>query len=699
MRIDYPRRNRTGVRHWLPSWRQLLALAGATVVAVVGGFLLAVALTTIPEPNEVATAQTTIVYWSDGTTELGRLGDANRISVPLDQVSVTAQHAVLAAEDRDFYDHGGFSPAGIVRAAWNNLTGGSTQGGSTITQQYAKNAFLTQDRTFSRKARELLLSVKLETSSSKDDILSDYLNTIYLGRGAYGIETAAQAYFGTSAASLDLAQSAALAAIIRSPGGYSPENNLAKLQGRWAYVLDGMVSKGWISQAQRDATVFPRFTKRQSADRFSGTDGYLLAAVRDQLLGQGFTEDDIDGGGLRIVTTFDRKAQRAAVAAIKAQGPTTGTDRLRIGLAAVTPGTGAVVAMYGGPDYLTDPLNNATQAIAQAGSTFKPFALAAATETGVPLSSTWNGASPRTIAGYTLRNYGNTSYGTVSLLRATEDSINTAYVDLTNQVGVGKVMAAATRAGIPADTAGMADNLTFVLGTASPHTIDLASAYATFAAHGRAVATTVLREVREANGGLLVQADPRPVQAFSADVADTVTYALSKVVTDGTGFAAAQLDRPAAGKTGTTDGNKSAWFVGYTPQLAGAVMMVKDDKAGNPQTLSGTGGLSSVTGGSFPARIWTAFMSAALQGSDVEEFTTPPDLVRPSPSATAPSPSVSTSPTSTPSVSVTPTPTPSVSSTPPSPTATPTSTPASTPPPSPSGSPTAPRPSASGSAP
>ena len=681
MRIDYPRRGRTGVRHWLPSWRQLLSLAALGFVAVVGVFAVLVARTTVPEPNDVATAQTTIVYWGDGKTELGRLGDANRVSVPLDQVPLTMQHAVLSAEDREFYDEGGFSPKGIGRAIWNNVSGGSTQGGSTITQQYAKNAFLTQERTFTRKFSELILAVKLDTSVSKDQILGDYLNTIYFGRGAYGIESASRSYFGKSVSQLSLGESAALAAIIRSPGGYAPETNLPKLQGRWNYVLDGMVEKGWITPAQRAAAKFPTFVKKKSANKYAGPNGYLLAAVQQSLAARGFTEDDVNRGGLRVVSTFDKQAQAAAITAVKQEAPKTGSAGLRIGLAAVKPGTGEVVAMYGGADFLTNQVNNATQALGQAGSTFKPFALAAAIEDGVSLDSVWNGNNGVEIDGFKVNNYGDESLGQISLLKGTEQSVNSVYVALSSQIGYDKVVNAAERAGIPADTPSLSAVRTVALGVSSPHVIDIAGAYATFANRGQQVETTMLKEVRGSNGGVLLQLDPSPKQAFSSDVADTVNFALRKVVTDGTGFAARGLGRPAAGKTGTTNRNLSAWFAGYTPQLAAAVMLVKDGKDGNPVSMSGVGGLKTVTGGSYPARIWTAFMKAALKGQAVEQFVEPANLPTATPSV---SPSVTVSPTTSPSATSSPTASPTTSpSTSPSPTATsptPTSSPSATPP-------------------
>ena len=663
-RIDYPRRQRTGWRRWVPSWKLVLGTTVVSAVLLVGAFALAVVLTPIPQPTEIARAQSSVVYWNDGTTELGRLGTVNRVDVPLSDVPLTVQQAVLAAEDREFYSHGGFSPTGIARAVWNNVSGGSTQGASTITQQYAKNAFLSQERSLTRKLHELVLSVKLETTVSKDQILGDYLNTVYFGRGAYGIESAAHAYFGVPASKLTVAQGAMLASLLKSPEGMSPDRNPQRLAARWKYVLDGMVSQGWLTAAQRAHQHFPRVIARSSALSPSGTTGYLLDAVRQELGSHGIPESELGTGGLRIVSTFDQKAEAAAVQAVKDAGPTEGTKGLRIGIASVRPGTGEVVALYGGADHRTSPLNNATQAIGQAGSTFKPFALAAALQNGITLDSTWNGDNGRDIGGYHVVNYGDESWGDISLLQATENSVNSAYVDVENTVGVDKVAAAAEAAGIPATTAGLTKNLTFVLGTSSPHALDLAHAYSTFAAHGQEATPTTIAEVDGPDGTTLYQAQAQTQTAFDAPIADQVTYALTKVVTDGTGSAAQALGRPAAGKTGTTNDNKSAWFVGYTPQLSTAVMMVKDNANGQPVSLSGTGGLDTVTGGSFPAQIWTDYMTGALDGTPVVDFTDPY--------------ASTDSPTATPTLSPSLSPTPTATATP-TPTATPTGTPTSTP--------------------
>ncbi|MFM9135077.1 MAG: transglycosylase domain-containing protein, partial [bacterium] len=438
-------------RHW---FRRIFLTLLVLGMLGLGAFALAVFLTPIPDPNEVAASEATVVYWADGETEIGRLGDATRRSVALDDVPIDVQHAVLAAEDRDFYQHGGFSPVGIGRAVWNNLRGGSLQGGSTITQQYAKNAYLNSERSFTRKAKELVLAVKLDQTVSKEDILGDYLNTIYFGRGAYGIEAASLAYFGTSVSNLDYAQGAVLASLIKAPSALDPAVDKKGLKARWKYVLDSMAQEGWISDKQRTQASFPEVQKPRTSNRLGGQVGYLLEAVQADLRDLGYTDQEIAAGGLRIVTTFDPGAQAAAEEAVAAVGPTEGTDGLRIGLAAIRPGTGEVVALYGGPDFVTDPINNATRPFAQGGSTFKPFALTAALEGGIGLDSTWDGNSPVDIQGYNVHNYGDESFGEIDLLTATASSVNTAYVAVEADVGVDRVAEAAYRVGLPESTPG-----------------------------------------------------------------------------------------------------------------------------------------------------------------------------------------------------------------------------------------------------
>ena len=609
------------VRKYLPTRNQFLIGLFVTGVLGITFIFAAVRAVEIPAPSDVSQAQATILYYDDGVTELGRLGESNRVSLPIAETPVLTQEAVLAAEDRDFYEHGGFSVRGIIRAFFNNATSNTTAGGSTITQQYAKNAYLSQEQTIKRKVREVILSVKLETMITKEKILENYLNTIYFGRKAYGIETGANAYFGKAAKDLTLAESAFLASIIQAPNGLAPEKNLEGLMARWNYTLDGMVEKGWITEQERMLQVFPSFLEDKNINSFAGPTGHLVEQARQELFRLGITEDQINRAGLRVTTTFNKQAQDAAISAVIEEGPTEGTEGLRIGMAAVRPGTGEVVAIYGGADYLEDQFNNATQAIGQAGSTFKPFTLAAALENNFSLGSVFSGMNKTKVGTYEVVNYGSNSYGEwITLLLATENSVNSAYVQLADQVGLETVYQAAIRAGIPAGEVGMMPNLAFTLGTASPNVVDIANGYATFAARGLQADLAYIKVIAAKNGDVLYEHNPQPVQAFSTDVADTVSYALKKVVEVGTGTAARRLGFPAAGKTGTTNDNKSALFAGYTPDLAAAIMFTKDGPNGEAVSLSGTGGMRTVTGRSYPARIWTAFMRGALDGTPPKNF-------------------------------------------------------------------------------
>jgi membrane peptidoglycan carboxypeptidase len=615
------KKSKSNLRRFLPSRNQFLI--GLFVMGLLGVTFIfaAVRAVEVPAPSDVSQAQATILYYDDGVTELGRLGESNRVSLTLTDIPVLTQQAVLAAEDRDFYEHGGFSVRGIVRAFFSNATSSTTAGGSTITQQYAKNAYLSQEQTIKRKVREVILSVKLETMITKEKILENYLNTIYFGRKSYGIETGANAYFGKAAKDLTLAESAFLASIIQAPNGLAPEKNIEGLMARWNYTLDGMVEKGWITQEERVLQVFPSFLEYKNTNSFAGPVGHLVEQSRQELFRLGITEDQINRAGLRVTTTFNKQAQDSAISAVIEEGPTEGTEGLRIGLAAVRPGTGEVVAIYGGDDYLEDQFNNATQAIGQAGSTFKPFTLAAALENDFSLGSVFSGMNKTKVGTYEVVNYGSNSYGEwITLLLATENSVNSAYVQLADQVGLETVYQAAIRAGVPAGEVGMMPNLAFTLGTASPNVVDIANGYSTFAARGLQTDLSYIKVIAAKNGDVLYQHNPQPVQAFSTDVADTVSYALKKVVEVGTGRAAQRVGRPVAGKTGTTNDNKSALFAGYTPDLAAAVMFTKDGPNGESVSLSGTGGMRTVTGGSFPARIFTAFMRGALEGTPAKQF-------------------------------------------------------------------------------
>ena len=639
---------------------------------ILGGFIFIVGATVfgiayftvnIPDPNSYVNSQATIIQYADGS-EIGRIGAQNRTIIPLANIPIQLRHAVLAAEDKNFYSNRAFSITGIVRAAINNLRGGSLQGGSTITQQYAKTAFLTPNRDIKRKIKELIIAIKLENQFSKDQILENYLNTIYFGRGAYGVETGAQLYFGRSANQLTLEQSAVLASILRSPGYYDPdyrEGNLERLQARFKYVIDNMHNEGWISDKRYANIKYPEVKSRVRSGVLAGPKGYLMQAVQSELNALGFTEDELMIGGLVVKTTLEKLAQQAAVDAVDKESPKKAPDNLHIGMVSIRPGTGEIVAMYGGKDYLIRQLNDATQSIAQAGSTFKPFALIAALQAGISLSSIWNGDSPKVFDDvgkpYEVSNYGDKSFGDISLLQATASSINTIYVPLGIKAGLDNVVNVARAAGIPQNVALM-PTPSIVLGVASPRVIDVASAFATFAAQGVYAKPFLVKEVQGSNKGVLYEATIQPQEVFDKLVMADLTYALSEVTRAGTATAAvSKLGRVSAGKTGTSQNNASAWFSGYVPQLATSVAFFRDDAT---QSLNGIGGLTSLTGGSFPARIWTAYMKAVLKDIPEEAFPEPAYIggITPAPIADpvptlpplepTPSPTPSTKPTAKP---------------------------------------------------
>jgi membrane peptidoglycan carboxypeptidase len=629
--------------------RFLIRIGGFFFLIGATAFAIAYFTTDVPDPNEYVNSQATVIQYANGD-EVGRIGAQNRTIIPLARIPLDLRHAVLAAEDKSFYSQGAFNPIAILRGAINTALGRGLQGGSTITQQYAKTAFLTPDRTIQRKIIELIIAIKLENQLSKDQIFENYLNTIYFGRGAYGVETGAQVYFGRSADQLSVPQAAVLASILRSPGYYDPdyrEGNKARLEARYKYVINNMLGEGWIekAQAERYLKKVPTIRPRLSTGQLAGNKGHLIEAVRKELNSLGFPDEQLMIGGLIVRTTLEKDAQVAAEAAVFSQAPKKAPDNLHIGLVSIRPGTGEIVAMYGGKDYLKRQLNDATQGITQAGSTFKPFALIAALEQGISLSSVWNGDGPKIFDDgigrpYEVSNYGNKSFGDLTLLKATASSINTIYVPLGIKVGADKVIDAARRAGIP-ETVAMVPSPSVVLGVASPRVIDVANSFATFAANGVRAKPFMVKEVLGANKGVLYQARVETEQVFDEAVMADLNYALGEVVRAGTASAALRdFGRPAAGKTGTSQSNASAWFSGYTPQLATSIAFYRDDAT---QSLNGIGGLNSVTGGSFPARIWNAYMKGALKGQPELDFA-PPSAIGGTTSAPIPDPVPTISP-------------------------------------------------------
>ena len=604
-------------------------LAGFGFVAGTVLFALAWFTVGIPDPNAYVNSQSTIIQYSNGA-EIGRIGSENRQILKMSKIPLRLRYAVMAAEDRNFYSERAFSITGIGHAIISNvLTLGNGRGGSTITQQYAKTAFLSSERSITRKVKELVISLKLENALTKDQIFENYLNTIYFGRGSYGVQTAAQQYFNRNANQLSISQSAVIASILRSPGLYDPvlsEANKKRLDGRFQYVIQGMLEKKWITPAEAKAAKMPVVSPRTTSGQLSGPKGYIIDSVEKELSKLGFTQDQLLVGGYVIKTTLDQRAQQSAVDAVNKLTPSPAPTNLHTALVAIRPGTGEIIAMYGGKDYVARQLNDATQSIALAGSTFKPFALVAALEAGIPLTSMWNGDTPQTFDDlgkpYEVSNYGDEGWGQVDLLTATQHSINTVFVPLGIKAGMDKVVDVARRAGIP-DSVAMIGTPSVVLGVASPHVIDVANSYATFAAQGVYSKPFIVAQVIGPNKGVLYEGKPQTQEVFSKDVMADLTYALKGVVNGGTGSAALALGRPAAGKTGTSQSNASAWFSAYTPQLAASVALFRDSAS---ESLNGIGGLTSVTGGTFPAKIWTAFMKGALKDEPVMSFPAPANI-------------------------------------------------------------------------
>ncbi|MFF1467732.1 transglycosylase domain-containing protein [Streptomyces mirabilis] len=684
--IDYPRRGRTGPRRWLPSVRHLLSLFlllfGATAAAV--GY--AYATVTIPDPNPTTLLQNNVYYWSDGTV-LATDGSVNRQNVSLSQVPADVRWDFIAAENASFYTDPGIDPRGILRAVVHMAAGGSVQSGSTITQQFVKNTYLDQSQTVSRKFKELLISTKIGAGMTKEQILQGYLNTCFFGRQANGIQAAARMYYGLPVERLDASRGAFLAAAVNEPSLFQYADSdpaaRAKAEARWSWVLDRMVKTGRLTPGQRAryaAAGFPTPRKWTRGSGLTGETGYLVQLARSyaETHDPTITDSGLSRGGYQIHTTFDRKrtAELArAVATVRGQRLDPAhrpVDRdVQVGAASVEPTTGRILAVYGGPgfDHAHYSYNADTSGV-PVGSTFKPIVLAAALQHGAVLrpgtspepitpAGKFNGddgikikdqqgsdvADPKDPTGL-LHQHNDTPqrWGYISLRKAMEQSVNTPYVQLGEDVGYGNVARTAQSLGLrPGSLA--APSAGFYIGTSTPSAIRMAGVYATFAADGMQATPYSVTKVTH-NGSVLAGfSAPAPVRALPAAVAGNVTDVLRGVIARGTGTKAQALGRTAAGKTGTTDDYRSAWFIGYTPQLATSVVLFRED-SNHPQlqSLAGVGGLQKVFGGDTPTEIWTQYMRDALAGLPDAPFPAPAPLGRGADEPGAPTPSPSAAP-------------------------------------------------------
>ncbi|MFG1805909.1 transglycosylase domain-containing protein [Streptomyces sp. NPDC049040] len=638
------RPRRSGWRRLLPTWRVITGFVLTVLALALGGFFLGYALVSIPDPNAAAVAQSNVYYYADGKTELARDGAVNRQNVSLAEVAETAQHAVLSAEDRNFYHESAVSPKAMVRAAWNTATGKGRQSGSTITQQYVKNYYLNQNQTASRKVKEFFIAIKLDRNESKDQILEGYLNTSYYGRNAYGIQAASQAYFDKDASALTTAEGAYIATLLNAPSEYDlaahPENAPAA-KARWNYVLDGMVKEGWLTASERNATRFPVIGKPKPIASKAGQRGYIIEAVNQYLDEHDIVDSDsLRLGGYRIVTSIQKPKEDAFVAAAQHDihdklGHNAADKYVRAGGASIDPATGDVVALYGGVDYTKQYVSSATNATYHPGSTFKPVILAAAlqhdskTQDGDTITPTtvYDGENKRPVVGphgpvgYAPENEDRKTFGRINVTRAMDKSVNAVYAQMAQDVGTGKIIDTAHDLGMPDDVA-IPTTPAMALGAFGASPLDVAQVYATLADHGKRIPYTLVLKVSK-DGNDLTLPKREPEQSVPREAADTVTSVLRSVVESPGATATVAQDSgwPSAAKTGTADNDKAAWFAGYTPKLATVVAVFgMDPETGAQKELYHAMNQDRINGGGPPGQVWADYTAAALHDVRIKDF-------------------------------------------------------------------------------
>jgi penicillin-binding protein 1A len=628
-----------------------VAIAAGTVVGLIYAFAR------VPLPAEVPTAQTIVFLDGTGRQEIGTLSaQENRRVVTLDKIPEEARRAVLAAEDRDFYEHGAISWRGLARAsAANLLRRRISEGGSTITQQYVKNAFpgVGRDRTLFRKLKEAVIAVKLERKFSKDQILEFYMNTVYFGRGAYGIDAAARTYFKQKVENLKPGQSALLAGVIRSPEFYGKKDHATSAKARRNFVLQAMVDRGWLTAKEGRAAIASKLgvnweTKRGGIANSQAP--FFLEKVRQYLIAR-YGAEAVNLGGLRVRTTLDMGMQRLADDTVRRIMNDPKHDP-RAALVAIDPRNGAVRAMYGGRSFKSRQFNYATDSVRQAGSTMKPFVLAQALNAGISANTVYPGPAELIVNGEDFKNYGDTNYGPMTLRDATRLSVNTIYVQLMQVVGPERVAKFARAHGLAAELGGQADPkrdprplekapvlkpvLALSLGSGDVTTLQLASAFGTWANRGIHQAPHLVEKVVDSKGRVLEDhRGQQGTQVIAREHADTMNLVLRGAVENGTGTAARLYGREVAGKTGTTSDYTDARFVGYTTDLVTSVWLGFDDPK---KKLVNVRGYDGISGGTLPAQIWHDFMDGATRNRPNQAFVQPEQLggVVLNPTTTAP---------------------------------------------------------------
>ncbi|MFJ7773661.1 transglycosylase domain-containing protein [Streptomyces yangpuensis] len=692
-------KKRTGIRRFF-TWKTILGtFLGLSLLLMAAAVVLYYSVNEPTDPNKQATLQSNTYRWADGSI-MANTGKMNRENVTLDKIPVDVRTAFIAIENKSFYQDRGVDVMGVARGLFNTVRGKGTAGGSTITQQYVKNYYLTQDQSAVRKLRELVIALKVDERMEKDDILAGYLNTNFYGRNAYGIQAAAQAFYGVDADKLTLEQGAYLASVIQAPSQYdlatAGPNGKRLVNIRFNAVLDNMVEMGKLDEAKRKTMTLPEPIKPKPRPGMDGQKGYLVQAANDELNKQGITDAMITAGGWNITLNVDKNKQGALEKAVHDELESK-LDRkdtknrpqdqsVQAGATSVDPKTGAIVAMYGGVGLEEKSASNALRTDYQPGSTFKPIVLASAlenasnTQDGKPITpnALYDGTSKRQVVGskipFNPQNQDNTNYGTpmMTVQEATNFSVNSVYAQMIVDVKPPNAKKTALELGMQDREGWPEDKPAMALGTMSANTVEMAGVYATFDNHGKKVTPTIIKKAEHEEREFTPQ-EAVGSQAISRKTADTVTKVLQGVVEDegGSGNKVRSSAYEAGGKTGTTESNVAAWFTGYTPELVTVVAMFGEDPNSHSQvTLTGTAGLGRAGGSSFPASIWKAYTLAALKGANTGKFQlTEAEMGAVQVPSRSTSPTASTSPSSSPTT-VTTSPTQSPTQTSPTPTAT-----------------------------
>ena len=588
------------------------------IVAGAGCGFLGATMSSLPDVSNVKPAASSQIYDADGELITTVHSTENRLPVKLADMPKNLQNAFIATEDNRFYSHHGIDPIGIMRALWVNLAhDGVAEGGSTITQQLARNAFLTQDRTFKRKVMEALLALRIEQKYTKQEILEMYMNQIYFGQGAYGVQTASHVYFGKDVQDLSLAQMAVLAGLPQSPNYYSPFSNLQAAKDRQAVVLGQMVKYDYLSPAQAEEAKQADLQLAEKPETTSehGGLGYFIDYVINEV-SERYGADAIYKEGMKIYTTIDRKAQSAAEKAMQ-NLPDYYTDENGLrqpqgALISINPHNGHIVAMVGGRG--GDSFNRATMAVRQPGSAFKPFVYLAALKHGDNPGTIYVD-KPSEFHGWKPQNYSRKHYGAMTMRNAVAHSNNIVAVLAADKVGMSNVLDLAEKMGITTLDKKGDNNLAVALGglTNGVTPIDMAVAYGVLANNGVKVKPVSITKIVDRNGNIVEEESLDETRVLEPKYAYMMTNMLESAIKYGTG-GNAYFGRPAAGKTGTTDEEKDAWFAGYTPDLVTVVWMGDD---------SGSETLHGINGSQTPAIIWRQYMQAALADTPASNFTVP----------------------------------------------------------------------------